>query len=141
MKILVINGPNLNMLGKREPEIYGSKTLDDINRDLAEKAQRWSCELDFFQSNSEGELIDKIQSATGRYAAIIINPGAYTHYSYALADAIASIKIPTVEVHLSNIHAREQFRSHSVTAGKCIGQISGFGELGYEMALFAILNR
>lgn len=140
MKILIINGPNLNMLGKREPEIYGSRTLDQINFDLEKIASQHGVDLEFYQSNGEGELINRIHDAASNSDGIIINPGAYTHYSFAISDAIGSISIPVIEVHLSNIHAREPFRSNSVTARKCIGQISGFGENSYELAILAMLN-
>ncbi len=137
-KVLIINGPNLNLLGTREPGIYGSQTLEDINNKVIEEAKKLGIQVSFFQSNHEGEIIDKIHAARGTFDAIIINPGAYTHYSYAISDAIKAVMIPTVEVHLSNIHAREEFRSKSVTAPVCVGQISGFGSKGYLLALNAI---
>ncbi|BCJ85935.1 type II 3-dehydroquinate dehydratase [Effusibacillus dendaii] len=139
-QILVIHGPNLNLLGRREPQIYGTATLEDINRQLAEAARPFPVELDFFQSNHEGEIIDRIHAAFGKAAGILINPGAYTHYSIAIRDAISSVSIPTVEVHLSNIHAREEFRHHSVIAPVAVGQISGFGEYGYTLGLFALVD-
>lgn len=132
MKIAVINGPNLNFLGIREPHIYGSETLASLEQSLQQEAK----DLIFFQSNCEGALIDFIQKCYHEgVQGIIINPGALTHYSYALADAIKSVDIPTVEVHISNIYKREAFRSHSVTAASCIGSISGLGFKGYHLAL------
>ena len=131
MKILVINGPNLNMLGKRDPTKYGTLTLTDINNRLETLAREFGCSLEFFQSNHEGAIIDALQEAPGRYDAIVINPGAFTHYSYAIRDAIASTDVPVIEVHLSNIHARESFRAKSVLAPACVGQISGFGAASY----------
>jgi len=135
MKILVINGPNINMLGIREKNIYGDLSYDKLVKTLNEKANKLDFELETFQSNIEGEIINKIQSAYGEFNGIIINPAAYTHYSIAILDAIKSVSIPTIEVHLSNIHSREEFRHKSVTAAGCIGQISGFGAYGYIMAL------
>jgi 3-dehydroquinate dehydratase II len=137
MKILIINGPNLNLLGKREPEIYGSVTLDDINGRVAALASELGVEVSFFQSNHEGELVQKIQDAMGVYQAIVINPGAYTHTSIALRDAISSAGIPTVETHISNIYKREDFRKRSYIAGVAAGQISGFGPDSYLLALRA----
>lgn len=140
MKILVINGPNLNLLGSREKDNYGEITLDAINTELAELAATLDVEIDFFQSNTEGAIVDKIQSAKGFFDGIIINPAAYTHTSIALRDALLAVKIPTVEVHLSNIHAREEFRQHSYTAAVCVGQIAGFKKDSYLLALRAIVN-
>ena len=145
MKILIINGPNLNMLGKREPEIYGSQTLEDINNEIRERAKSLGIETEFFQSNTEGEIINLIQNAKDKYTnGIILNAGAFTHYSYAIRDAVAIISgdIPVVEVHLSNIYKREEFRHKSVLAEVCIGQVSGFGKYSYMMALeyFALLK-
>lgn len=140
MKILVINGPNLNLLGDREKENYGEVTLESINADLRALAQELGVEVDFFQSNTEGEIVDKIQGAKGVFDGIIINPAAYTHTSIALRDAILAVKIPAVEVHLSNIHAREEFRKTSYTAPVCIGQIAGFKKDSYLLALRAIVN-
>ncbi len=142
MKILVINGPNLNMLGVREPEIYGAFTLENIQRELEQYAKTLddSIELEFFQSNFEGEIVDKIQNALNTFDGIIINPAAYTHTSVAIADAIASVNIKTVEVHLSNIYSREEFRHNSYIAPKCIGQVAGFSKDGYKMALFGLYS-
>lgn len=140
MKFLVINGPNLNMLGIREPASYGVLTLQQINAMLTEKAQEKGAELDFFQSNLEGEIIDAIHNARLQYDGIILNAGAFTHYSYAIRDAIPIAEMPVVEVHLTNIHAREEFRHTSVLAPVCKGQISGFGEQSYVLALYALLE-
>ncbi len=140
MKILVINGPNLNLLGEREKENYGEITLEVINNDLKQLANELGTEIDFFQSNTEGEIVDKIQQAKGNFDGIIINPAAYTHTSIALRDALLAVKIPAVEVHLSNIHAREEFRKTSFTAPVCIGQIAGFKKESYLLALRAIVN-
>ena len=139
-KILVINGVNLNMLGVREPEIYGGNTLDTLNANISKKAVELGCEVDFFQSNFEGEICEKIQQALGVYDGIIINPGAFTHYSYAIRDAFGSVKLPAIEVHISNIHKREEFRHHSVILPECIGQICGLGFKGYELALEALCD-
>jgi 3-dehydroquinate dehydratase II len=138
MKILVIHGPNLNMLGKREPEYYGSETLLDINQQLIKLAATANLEIETFQSNIEGELVSKIQEAGNpdqQTKGIILNAGAYTHTSIALRDAISSIKVPVIEVHLSNIHAREDFRHTSMIAAVCKGQISGFAAKSYILAL------
>lgn len=140
MKILVMNGPNLNLLGEREPGIYGNDSLDSINENLAAKGKKLGVKLDFFQSNHEGALIDALHAAKGVYSAVILNAGAYTHYSVALRDAIAAIKLPVIEVHLSNIHSREEFRHTSVIAPVCKGQIAGFGAYSYTLALYAALN-
>ena len=137
-KILVVNGPNINLVGKRETGIYGEKSFEDINKDLVEIAAGLKFELDILQSNIEGELVDFIQSAMGKYEAVIINPGAYAHYSIAIRDALAAVKKPCVEVHISNIHAREEFRKTSVTAEVCVGLISGFGHYGYVLALYSL---
>ncbi|MBM7097298.1 MULTISPECIES: type II 3-dehydroquinate dehydratase [Alteribacter] len=135
MKILVLNGPNLNRLGLREPDVYGSKTLSDLQEQLITYGKGNNISVEAKQSNHEGELIEWIHEAAGEFDGIIINPGAFTHYSYAIRDAIASIEKPVVEVHISNVHARESFRQVSVTAAVCAGQISGFGFEGYKMAL------
>jgi 3-dehydroquinate dehydratase-2 len=135
MKILIVNGPNLNLLGGREPGIYGSETLEWINDALLVTASGLGVALEFFQSNSEGELVDAIQGAAGAFDGIIINPAAYTHTSIAIRDAISAVAIPTVEVHLSNIHSREEFRHKSFIAPVAIGQIAGFGSAGYKLAL------
>ncbi len=135
MKILVLNGPNLNLLGVRQPSIYGKTSLESLVKDLEMQGQALGVEVYHFQSNSEGALIDRIHSSQGNFDAIIFNPGAFSHYSYALRDAISSISLPVVEVHISNISARESFRNQSVTAPVCIGQISGLGVEGYRLAL------
>ena len=134
-KILILNGPNLNMLGIREPGVYGSESLDDVNEKIKNKAKTLNCEVEFFQSNIEGEIINKIHSAMGGVDGIVINPGAFTHYSYAIRDAISCVNIPTIEVHISNVHKREEFRHKSVTAPVCVGQICGLGTNGYLYAL------
>lgn len=137
-KLLVIHGPNLNLLGKRETKIYGKTTLPQINELLAEEAKILGVQLQCVQSNHEGVLVDWIGEAASQYAGILINPAAYTHTSVALKDALAAISIPAVEVHLSNIHAREDFRSRSLTAGSCRGQICGFGPESYRLGLRAL---
>lgn len=137
-KVLIINGPNLNMLGKREQSIYGDTTLNEINNEAVRYGSSIGFEVDTFQSNSEGEIINAIHAAGEKYEGVIINPGAFTHTSYAIRDAIASIDVPFVEVHLSNIHSREEFRHSSVTAPVCMGQISGFGLNSYILGLKAL---
>lgn len=138
--ILILNGPNLNLLGTRQPEIYGPTTLADIEALCADKARALNVSLDFRQSNHEGALIDAIHDARGKYAGIILNAGAFTHTSVALMDAISSAMVPVVELHLSNIHAREEFRKTSFIAPVAIGQICGFGAAGYPLAMDALLS-
>ena len=138
MRFLLLNGPNLNMLGIREPEKYGDKTLTDIEDDLIELSKKYNVELTCRPSNHEGKLIDEIQQANGTFDGIVLNAGAYTHTSIAIRDAIASINIPVVEVHLTNIHAREEFRHTSMLAPVCIGQICGFGPDSYELGIIAL---
>jgi 3-dehydroquinate dehydratase-2 len=140
MKILILHGPNLNLLGKREPDKYGTKTLEEINTAIRELAKELDAEVEIFQSNSEGELINKIQSAIDVFDGIVINPAAYTHTSIALRDAVLAFNKPCVEVHLSNIHSREEFRQKSYLAPVCVGQISGFGYDSYLLGLRALVN-
>ena len=139
-RILVIHGPNLNQLGTREPEIYGRTTLAEIDADLTTAAKEWGAELACFQSNHEGEIIDRIQAAAAGHDGILINPGGLTHTSVALRDALAGAGLPTAEVHLSNVYAREEFRRHSYVSGVALGVISGFGPIGYRLALQALLR-
>lgn len=141
MKLFIINGPNLDMLGKREPEIYGSDTLESINAELSEYCKKIGVEPVFYQSNSEGALIDFIHSARGNADGIVINAGAYTHYSIAIRDAIAAVELPCVEVHLSNVHKREEFRHKSVISAVCVGVICGFGKKVYKLAIDALAGK
>ncbi|MEK4028839.1 MULTISPECIES: type II 3-dehydroquinate dehydratase [Bacillaceae] len=139
--ILLLNGPNLNRLGKREPEIYGSETLQDLESRIIARGKELGAFISAFQSNHEGELIDRIHlAADEKMDGIIFNPGAFTHYSYAIRDAVASISVPVIEVHISNIHSREPFREHSVIAPVAAGQIAGLGFIGYELALQALIH-
>jgi 3-dehydroquinate dehydratase-2 len=140
MKVLVLNGPNLDRLGTRQPDIYGSATLPEIMAAVQQRGREMDVAVDWFQSNDEGVLVSRIGAAPGVYDGIILNPAAYTHTSIALRDALQAADIPCVEVHLSNIHARESFRHHSLTAPACIGQILGFGPLGYVLALEALAD-
>ena len=139
-KVIIIHGPNLNLLGSREPDIYGTESLDEINAKLVQEALQMGVELETFQSNHEGAIVDRIQDVSGDVDAIIINPGAFTHYSYAIRDALVSVGALVIEVHLSNIYRREDFRQHSVIAPVAQGQISGMGPLGYKLALFGALE-
>ena len=141
MRFLIINGPNLNLLGSREPGIYGSNTYEGLCSRLTAWAEAHNCTADFCQSNHEGVLIDAIHAAPGQYDAIVMNPGALTHYSIALLDALKAVDVPCVEVHISNIHQREEFRHHSVTAAACVGQICGLGLYGYEAAMGFFLSK
>jgi 3-dehydroquinate dehydratase-2 len=136
--VLVIHGPNLNMLGKREPELYGKETLADIDNTLRGRGHQLGLTVETFQSNHEGAIVDRIQEAPGKSHALIINPGAYTHTSVAIRDALLLLDIPIIEIHLSNIYKRESFRHHSFIAGVATGQISGFGAHGYSLALEAV---
>ena len=137
-KILLLHGPNLNLTGMREPGVYGTETLAAINAEAVAKCERLGMQCTVFQSNSEGAMIDRIHAAREECAAIIINAGAYTHYSYAIRDAIAAVRLPCVEVHLSNVHAREEFRHQSVLAPVCAGVIAGFGKHSYLLAIDAV---
>ncbi len=138
MRVLVIHGPNLNLLGERQPEIYGRQTLAELDDFIATNARDLGVEVECVQHNGEGEIVDAIHDARTRFDAIVINPGAYSHYSYAIADAIASVNIPVAEAHLSNIAAREAHRRTSVTAAACVGSVSGFGARSYVLALRAV---
>ena len=140
MKILLINGPNLNMLGTREPEKYGNLTLSDIENNLKNLATENNIELETFQTNHEGEIIDKIQSARGIFDGILLNAGGYTHSSVAIRDAISAVNIPTVEVHMTNIHTREEFRHTSYISGVSVAQVVGFGAKSYEFALLGLID-
>ncbi len=137
-KILVIHGPNLNLLGEREPGIYGDVSFDKLNENIMAHAAKLSLECEIFQSNHEGEIIDKLHAARKEFFGVVLNAGAYTHYSYAISDAIKAIKIPCIEVHISNIFARDAFRSHSVIAPVCRGSISGFGLQSYYLGVTAL---
>jgi 3-dehydroquinate dehydratase-2 len=139
LRVLVIHGPNLNLLGSRDPTLYGSATLPEIDGRLAERARARGAEVDSVQSNSEGEIVTLVQQARGRYQAIVINPGGYSHTSVAIRDALEACGVPAVEVHLSNLYAREPFRHASLTAARCVGVISGFGPRSYELGLDAAL--
>lgn len=134
-KVLVLHGPNLNLLGERETGIYGKDTIENINAGIKRSAQEMGLDCEIYQSNSEGTIIDLLHSARGKFDGVVINAGAYTHYSIAIRDAIAAIKIPCVEVHMSNVYAREEFRHHSVIAPVCAGSIVGFGKNSYVLAL------
>ena len=138
MKILVINGPNLNLLGEREPSVYGDDSLQAINDELFAKAMEMGYDMTFFQSSNEGSIIDRLHDARFDCAGVILNAGAYTHYSYAIRDAIAAIRIPVIEVHLSNVNNRDEFRKTSVIAPVCHGSIAGFGKVSYILALHAL---
>lgn len=140
MKILFLNGPNLNLLGQREPEVYGRTTLADIEARVRERAAKLGASVEFYQSNLEGELVAWIQEAKGKFDTIVLNAAAYTHTSIALRDAISAVGIPTIEIHLSNVHAREEFRHKSLIAPVCRGQITGFGANSYVLAVEAAVN-
>lgn len=139
MKIIIINGPNLNLLGTREPDIYGHTTMEDYIQSLRKQHPR--VDIDYYQSNHEGSLIDKLQEVGFSYDGIVLNAGAYTHTSVALLDCVRSLKTPVVEVHISNVHAREEFRNHSMISPACLGVIAGFGMDSYSLAVEALLNR
>ncbi|OEF98422.1 type II 3-dehydroquinate dehydratase [Desulfuribacillus alkaliarsenatis] len=139
-RILILHGPNLNLLGEREPEIYGYETLKDINEDLEGLCEDYNYQMHAFQSNSESELIEKIHEAQQIHDGIVFNPGAFTHYSIAIRDAISSVTIPVVEVHLSNVYQREEFRQHSVVSAVCIGKITGFGSHSYSLGIQALIQ-
>ncbi len=140
MKAMIIQGPNLNMLGIRDPRIYGPVKLETIHENIKKHAEQLKIEVDFFQSNYEGEIVDKIQECLGQYDGIIINPAGYSHTSVAIRDAISAVNLPTIEVHISNIHGREDFRQKSLTASVCAGVIAGFGPIGYHLALQGIVQ-
>lgn len=140
MKILVLNGPNLNLLGTREPGIYGAVTLSDMVKAVQEYGRQKDVTVDHFQSNDEGELVTRIGKSAGVYDGLILNPAAYTHTSVAIRDALQAVRVPCVEVHLSNIHSRESFRHVSLTAAACMGQIAGLGPIGYRLALDALIE-
>lgn len=141
MKFLILNGPNLNLLGQREPGVYGSESYDALCKRLQAFAQAHGSSAECVQSNHEGALIDAIHAAQGIYDAIVINPGAFTHYSYAILDALKAVSVPAIEVHISNVHQREEFRHKSVTAPACVGQLCGLGLYGYEAAMGYFLSR
>ena len=141
LRVLVVHGPNLNLLGTREPEIYGSTTLEEIHAELSSAAKAWGAELEFFQSNHEGALIDRIQEALSWADGILINPGGLTHTSVSLRDALVATRLPVVEVHLSNVFAREEFRQRSLVSPIALGVISGFGPVGSRLGLEALLDR
>ncbi|MGI5849433.1 MAG: type II 3-dehydroquinate dehydratase [Christensenellales bacterium] len=141
MKILVINGPNINMLGAREPDIYGRQDYAALAKGLLDFGSAHKVTINVYQSNIEGEIVSKIQSAAGAYDGIVINPGAYTHYSIAILDALKAITVPAIEVHLSHIASREEFRQKSITVAGCIGQISGLGFDSYYLAVLGLINR
>jgi 3-dehydroquinate dehydratase-2 len=140
MKILFLNGPNLNLLGQRETDIYGQTTLAQIAAEVSKRASELMVEVEFRQTNNEGELVNWIQGAQGNFAVVVLNAAAYTHTSIAIRDAIAAVKLPVIEIHLSNVHAREGFRQKSLIAGVCCGQIIGFGPYSYILALEAAIN-
>ena len=140
MKILLINGANLNMLGTREPEKYGGKTLAEIETEVIERGKSLGVDVDTYQSNIEGEIVEKIQQARGKYNGILINAGGYTHTSVVIRDAIAAVQIPTIEIHMTNIHSREEFRHTSLLSGVCKAIIAGFGDQSYILALEGIIN-
>ena len=140
MRILIIHGPNLNLLGKREPEVYGKVSIKNIDAALKRLAREHKAALEIFQSNHEGEIVTRVQEADGQFDAIVMNPAAYTHTSVAIRDAVAAVRVPVIEVHLSNIYAREAFRHQSLIASVAAGQISGFGAKSYELGFLAALN-
>jgi 3-dehydroquinate dehydratase-2 len=140
LSILVLHGPNLNLLGTREPDVYGSETLQDVNRLLEREAESLGVQVHCLQSNSEGQLVDALHAARERHGGVVMNPGALTHYSIALRDAVTGIGLPCIEVHLSNVHAREEFRHRSVIAPVCLGQIAGFGSYSYALGLRALVR-
>ncbi|HHX56792.1 MAG TPA: type II 3-dehydroquinate dehydratase, partial [Clostridiales bacterium] len=138
---LVIHGPNLNLLGEREPGVYGNQSFESVNKTIIDSAEKMNAECEIFQSNHEGEIIDKLHAARLGFDGIVINAGAYTHYSYAIRDAISAVKIPCIEVHISNVFAREEFRANSVIAPVCLGSICGFGVESYILAMQVLSNR
>ena len=140
MKIRVIQGPNINMLGKRDPAIYGMMSMDDIHANMKRVADAAGHEIEFFQSNYEGEIVDKIQECVGEVDGIIINPAAFTHTSIAIRDALSAVRLPTIEVHISNIHAREEFRAKGMTAASATGVVAGFGPLSYHIAIIGLIE-